>query len=578
MKHNLIDRETLYNYYITENHTFSETLKKFNLTNYSFYKLLNKYNIKKPSSNDFKKLYSKEVIYKYYILENHSFAATVNHFKTTRDILAQVLREYKINKTEIYTKTRAAHLNNITKEDFINYYITENHTIEDTCKFFNIFQSELVKLTRKYKVRKSSEPLFDYISDEYLFKKVSKEHLIDKYINNNLSKKQVSEYFNICDNNVDKLLRKYVINKPNELKNKLAAASKLKNTGTLGNPEQFNSYSDEFKNLFYDYDKSKEFLDVQPRYKARDLTERFNCNSTTIFYWVKRLNLRDYIVDEKSHYENEIAEYLRQLIPNIEIKIKDRKALNNNLELDIYLPAYKLGIEFNGTYWHSDAVISDKKYHLKKSMQAESLGIHLLHIYEYEWLDENKQRLIKSLIQLFLNIIPNKIHARKCEVKQITNKEAREFNDKNHLQRHRNAQITYGLFYNNELVQLMSFSKTKYNRNLKTDDSWEIIRGCPGSLNIVVGGVSKLFTRFVRDYEPDSVFSYCDFNKFRGTSYEKLGMKFIGYTGPDKKYVINNQVCNRKPHKYKEYKNLIQYSIFGAGSKKYLWENIYKQH
>ena len=55
-------------------------------------------------------------------------------------------------------------------------------------------------------------------------------------------------------------------------------------------------------------------------------------------------------------------------------------------------------------------------------MQAESLGIHLLHIYEYEWLDENKQRLIKSLIQLFLNIIPNKIHARKCEVKQITNK------------------------------------------------------------------------------------------------------------------------------------------------------------
>ena len=53
MKHNLIDRETLYNYYITENHTFSETLKKFNLTNYSFYKLLNKYNIKKPSSNDF---------------------------------------------------------------------------------------------------------------------------------------------------------------------------------------------------------------------------------------------------------------------------------------------------------------------------------------------------------------------------------------------------------------------------------------------------------------------------------------------------------------------------------------------
>jgi len=324
--------------------------------------------------------------------------------------------------------------------------------------------------------------------------------------------------------------------------------------------------------LFYDYDKSKIFLDVQPKYKARDLTQRFNCNATTIYYWVKRLDLRDYIVDEKYRYENEIAAYIKQLVPNINIKIKDRKALANNLEIDIYLPDYKLGIEFNGTYWHSDAVISDKKYHLKKSMQAEKLGIHLIHIYEYEWSDPNKQCLIKTMLRLFLKIIPNKIHARKCEIKKITNPEAKIFNSQNHLQGHRNAQVAYGLFYNNSLVQLMSFSKTHYNRNLKGDNSWEIIRGCPASLNLVVGGVSKLFNHFVKDYDPDFVFSYCDFNKFTGVSYKKLGMEFIGYTGPDKKYVINSQVCNRKPHKYAEYKNLIQYSIYGAGSKKYMWK------
>jgi len=34
----------------------------------------------------------KEVLYNYYILENHSFADTVHHFKTTRDILAQVFK------------------------------------------------------------------------------------------------------------------------------------------------------------------------------------------------------------------------------------------------------------------------------------------------------------------------------------------------------------------------------------------------------------------------------------------------------------------------------------------------------
>ena len=33
----------------------------------------------------------------------------------------------------------------------------------------------------------------------------------------------------------------------------------------------------------------------------------------------------------------------------------------------------------------------------------------------------------------------------------------------------------------------------------------------------------KLFTKFIKDYNPDMVFSYCDFNKFDGKSYN------IGY-------------------------------------------------
>ena len=117
----------------------------------------------------------------------------------------------------------------------------------------------------------------------------------------------------------------------------------------------------------------------------------------------------------------------------------------------------------------------------------------------------------------------------------------------------------------------MSFSKTKYNRNLNEENSWEIIRGCPGSNNIVIGGVSKLFSHFIKDYKPSKVFSYCDFNKFNGVSYEKIGMKFIDYTGPDMKYVIDGKVYNRNPKKYKEYNKRCQYKLYGSGSKKYVW-------
>ena len=178
------------------------------------------------------------------------------------------------------------------------------------------------------------------------------------------------------------------------------------------------------------------------------------------------------------------------------------------------------------------------------------------------------------MLKIALNKADTRIYARQCEIKQISNAEAKQLNNLVHLQGHRPAQVTYGLFYKNELVQLMSFSKTKYNKNLVGQNDWEIIRGCPGSNNIVVGGVSKLFKHFVQDYQPDHIFSYCDFNKFDGNSYEKLGMEFIGYTGPNMWWWLkNSEVVNRNPNKHKFYKENSVAQIFGAGSKKYLWTN-----
>lgn len=169
------------------------------------------------------------------------------------------------------------------------------------------------------------------------------------------------------------------------------------------------------------------------------------------------------------------------------------------------------------------------------------------------------------MLRISLGKTKTRIYARNCEIKQISNKEAKPFNDKNHLQGHRNAKVTYGLFYKNTLVQLMSFS---HNRKYE----WEIIRGCPASNNIVVGGVSKLFNHFIKDYNPKEIFSYCDFNKFDGKGYEAIGMKFIGYTGPDKFYSIKGLKVMRNPHKKEELERISDFIIYGAGSKKYLWK------
>lgn len=265
---------------------------------------------------------------------------------------------------------------------------------------------------------------------------------------------------------------------------------------------------------------------------------------------------KDILTFIKNVYSGEILENVRNII--------------NPYELDIYIPEKKIAIEYNGDFWHSTNN-KEKRYHEIKSKLCEEKGIRLIHIYECEW--KYSREKLESLIRIALGCGYSKIGARKCEVRKISNKEAKEFNDKNHLQNHRNALVTYGLFYNNELQQLMSFSRSQYNKNLKGSNNWEIIRGCPGSNNQIIGGVSKLFKTFIKEYNPDSIFSYCDFNKFDGKGYEAIGMKFLGYTGPDKFYVDKSgHKVNRNTSKRKLLESTCPYTIFGAGSKKYIWE------
>ena len=296
---------------------------------------------------------------------------------------------------------------------------------------------------------------------------------------------------------------------------------------------------------------------------TRDIALDLDVADSTIVKAAAKFDLKGYAIVNTSRAEKEITEFVNCL--GVET-IHDRCNILPHLELDIYCPEQKVAIEYNGIYWHSDLVLKSRLYHYKKSKACEEKGIRLIHVYEDEWQDPVKREIIKSLIKISLGKVESRIYARECEIREISNKEAKPFNDANHIQGHRNAKITYGLFYKDELVQLMSFSwNSRYQ-------AWEIIRGCPGSNNIVIGGVSKLFKHFIREHNPNRIFSYCDYNKFNGVGYEAIGMKYIGETKYNKWYVINGKRYERNPKKYKLYKDNADCIIWGAGSKKYLWE------
>lgn len=234
--------------------------------------------------------------------------------------------------------------------------------------------------------------------------------------------------------------------------------------------------------------------------------------------------------------ENDLLDFIKKNYEK-EILIHNRKILNNELELDIYLPELKIAFEFNGLYWHSE-LYKPNNYHLNKTEMCENQEIHLIHIYEDDWL--HKQNIVKSRI---INLLgkSEKIYARKCTIKTIDdNKLVREFLEKNHLQGFVGSKIKIGLFYNEELVSLMTFGSYRISMNKKSkDNSYELLRFCNKLNTNVVGGASRLFKYFIDNYKPNEVISYADRSWSTGNLYEKLGFSFLNKTKPNYYYILN---------------------------------------
>ena len=230
-----------------------------------------------------------------------------------------------------------------------------------------------------------------------------------------------------------------------------------------------------------------------------------------------------------SFAEDTVAEYLSN-VTQLEV-LRNKRILprtedkRNNLEIDIYLPALRLGIEYNGSVFHSsvNSVFKDipVTYHQEKFLLAKSMGIHLINIFDVDW--QNNQDKIKSYL-LDLVRKPIKLYARQCEIRKISSSEANSFCDRYHLQGSTRANsICYGLYFNDELYSVMTFSHVRYKSN---SSEYELYRYCVKSGYSIIGGASKLFNHFLLDYCPTKVVSYSDNDYFLGDIYPKLGFRY----------------------------------------------------
>ena len=173
---------------------------------------------------------------------------------------------------------------------------------------------------------------------------------------------------------------------------------------------------------------------VQPLFTKEDYIEGSTskkkykclmCNSNFSTGAVHPQNIYCTCHSNRSLKEEEVAGWIESLGIDIQRNFRIGKK-----EIDMYLPKYNLGIEFNGIYWHSEAYRGEY-YHQDKYKLCLEHGIGLIQIFENEW--EFKRDIVKSLVLSRLGILPKVLYARKCIIKELDNSTYKKFVIKNHL-------------------------------------------------------------------------------------------------------------------------------------------------
>ena len=382
----------------------------------------------------------------------------------------------------------------------------------------NVFQNKEIKEKIK-KVNLEKYGVENPAKSEKI-KKLTSDNNIKKYGVNSPSKlKEIKE--KIKKINLEKWGNEFFTRsskyQKNRLNNELIELTKNKKQ----NLNFISNDNDEYKILCLDCNDTfgigKQLYRVRNQY---DIKICLNCNP---------------IDNKSSDSENKIYEFVKT-ITDSEVLCKNRSILNGK-EIDILIKEKFIGIEYDGLYWHSEKY-KHKNYHLNKTEIAEKNGYKIIHVFEDEWL--YKKDIVKSILKNSINKENKNIYARKCEVKNVDGKTYKDFLEKNHIQGYVKSKIKLGLYYKEELVSVMSFGNLRKSLGSKSiENHWEMLRFCNKLNTNVVGGASKLFKYFIKNYNPTKIISFADRRYFTGEMYYKLGFIKEGYTKPNYWYVIN---------------------------------------
>lgn len=393
----------------------------------------------------------------------------------------------------------------VTKDALVSYYIEDNHSKEETRIHFNLTDWALSQLFKKYQIRKSKESRYavrkktnlerygseTYNNREKFAKTCLKIHGAIGFAN--------PEWREKVEQTVEKKYGNRDIRKTEYFKGKVAQV-KLEKYGNpnYNNVEQYR----ETCQKKYGVSNPQQVLAIQKRTSE-------TCQSRYGYAWSC---MRP---EARSHSSNDSGpnRAFASLLESNSIKF-EREFPIKNRSYDFKVEEKLIEINpfptHNSTWGIAKGNPTDPKYHQEKTLLAQEAGYRCIHVWDWD----DREKLMKMLLPR------TAVYARKCDLKEISQKEANVLLKENHLQGRAKKQIVcYGLFLDKKLVEVMTFGKPRFNKNFE----WELIRLCTVFGKYVIGGAERMFRHFLEKYDPTSIISYCDNAKFSGEVYRKLG-------------------------------------------------------
>ena len=135
-----------------------------------------------------------------------------------------------------------------------------------------------------------------------------------------------------------------------------------------------------------------------------------------------------YCARHVSKAEKRIKEFLIEL--DLTVEGSNRTILTGQ-EINLWLPEKKIGIEFNGIYWHSERY-RKQNFHRDKWLASKVAGIQLVQIWEDDW--NLRPEIIMRTLAHKLGVSETGSPTINTKTIIITEQQAEEFLNENHLQ------------------------------------------------------------------------------------------------------------------------------------------------